>query len=242
MLDYLIEHQENFMSVMAGVCGVIAVFVLFMKSLPRSRRRALLAVELCSMVIMIADCFAYAYRGNPSQSGYWIVRISNFVVFMMNIGVLYAFNAYLINLYEDSRSGNGFTRLKVVNFLGLAGAVMLVVSQFTGLYYTFDASNTYQRGPGFFICYLIPAVMLLLQISVIIQNYKKLTPVISLSLLLFSLFPLVASVVQALLYGLSLINTSIAAMALLLYLFALEDMNETYAHANDLRIEYLTAE
>lgn len=242
MLDYLIEHQENFMSVMAGVCGVIAVFVLFMKSLPRSRRRALLAVELCSMVIMIADCFAYAYRSNPSEAGYWIVRISNFVVFMMNIGVLYAFNAYLINLYEDSNSGNGFTRLKVVNFLGLAGAVMLVVSQFTGLYYTFDASNTYQRGPGFFICYLIPAVMLLLQISVIIQNYKKLTPVISLSLLLFSLFPLVASVVQALLYGLSLINTSIAAMALLLYLFALKDMNETYAHANDLRIEYLTAE
>ena len=31
-------------------------------------------------------------------------------------------------------------------------------------------------------------------------------------------------------------------MALLLYLFALKDMNETYAHANDLRIELLTAE
>lgn len=242
MLEYLIRHQENIMTVLAGMCGVIAVFVLFMKSLPKKRRRALLIVELCAMVTMIADCFAYAYRGNPSEAGYWIVRISNFLVFMMNIGVLYAFNAYLVNLYEDANSGKGFKRLKVVNFLGLAGTVMLIVSQFTGLYYTFDASNTYQRGPGFILCYLFPAIMLILQITVIIQNYKKLSPVISLSLLLFSLFPLFASVLQAMLYGLSLINTSIAAMALLLYLFALKDMNETYAHANDLRIEYLTAE
>ncbi len=242
MLDYLIEHQENIMTVMASMCAVIAVFVLFMKSLPQKRRRALLAVELCSMVIMIADCFAYAYRGDPSEDGYWIVRISNFTVFMLNIGVLYAFNAYLVNLYEDSNSGKGFKRLKVVDYLGLAGAVMLVVAQFTGLYYTFDASNTYHRGPGFVFCYLFPAIMLILQITVIIQNYKKLSPIISLSLLLFSCLPLVASMLQALFYGLSLINTSIAAMALLLYLFALKDMNETYAHANDLRIEYLTAE
>ena len=242
MLDYLIEHQENIMTVMASMCAVIAVFVLFMKSLPQKRRRALLAVELCSMVIMIADCFAYAYRGDPSVAGYWIVRISNFTVFMLNIGVLYAFNAYLENLYEDSNSGKGFKRLKVVDYLGVAGAVMLVVAQFTGLYYTFDASNTYHRGPGFVLCYLFPAIMLILQITVIIQNYKKLSPIISLSLLLFSCLPLVASILQALFYGLSLINTSIAAMALLLYLFALKDMNETYAHANDLRIEYLTAE
>ena len=58
---------------------------------------------------------------------------------------------------------------------------------------------------------------------------------------MFSVFPLIASVLQAKLYGLSLINSTIAAMALLLYLFALKDMNETYARANDLRIELLTA-
>ena len=242
MLGFLIQHQENIMMIMSSICAVIAIFVLFMKALPRKRREALLSVEVCAMIIMMADCFAYHFRGDPSALGFWIVRISNFLVFFLNISILYAFNAYLINLYEDSGNDFGLKRLKVVNFLGLAGAVMLIVSQFTGLYYTFDATNTYQRGPGFLICYLIPAVMLIIQVSVIIQNYKKLSPIISLSLILFSSLPLTASVFQALLYGLSLINISIAAMALLLYVFALKDMNDSYAHANDLRIEYLTAE
>ena len=232
----------NIMMILSSMCGVIAVFVLFMKALPKKRRTALLAVEICSMVLMLADCFAYAFRGDPSQAGYWIVRISNFMVFTMDIGVLYAFNAYVINLYADTNSAKGYLRLKVVNYLGLAGVVMLIVSQFTGLYYTFDAQNRYQRGPGFIVCYLIPAIMLILQVTVIVQNYKKLHTMISLSLILFSSFPLTASILQLKLYGLSLIHSTVAAMALLLYLFALKDMNESIERANDLRIEFLTAE
>lgn len=242
MLEYLIVHQESIMTALSSLCAVIAVFVLFMKSLPRKRRTALLAVELCAMVNMLADCLAYHFRGDPSEAGFWIVRIANFLVYFFNIGVLYAFNAYIINLYEDANGGKRFKRLNVVNYLGVAGATMLIISQFTGLYYTFDASNTYQRGPAFLMCYIIPAVMLALQVTVIFQNYKRLSPVISLSLILFSVIPFLAAIVQLKLYGLSLINTSIAGMAFLLYMFALKDMNETFAHAKDLRIEYLTAE
>ena len=242
MLDFLTRHQKEIMMILGSMCAVISVFVLFMKALPKKRRDSLLTVELCSMLVMIADSLAYAFRGNPSEMGFWIVRISNFTVFFMNICVLYAFNGYIMNLYEASDSRHGIKRLKVVNYLGVAGLVMLVVSQFTGLYYTFDATNTYQRGPGFIISYLIPAVMLILQVSVIVQNYKKLNSNISLSLILFSAMPLLASAIQAMFYGLSLINSTIAGMALLLYLFALKDMNESYAKANDLRIEFLTAE
>ena len=85
MLDYLIEHQANIMSTLSCMCGVIAVFVLFMKSLPKNRRSALLAVEVCAMVLLMADYFAYTYRGDPSGYAYWIVRISNFLVFFLNI-------------------------------------------------------------------------------------------------------------------------------------------------------------
>ena len=242
MIEFLIKHQMNIMMTLSSMCGIIAVFVLFMKALPSKRRHALLSVEICSMVLMLADYFAYAFRGNPSMAGFWIVRISNFVVFTMNIAVLYAFNAYIINLYADTNGTQGYKRLKVVNYLGLAGEVMLIVSQFTGLYYSFDAQNRYQRGSGFIICYLVPAVMLILQVTVIVQNYKKLHPMISLSLILFSSLPLTASILQLKFYGLSLINSTVAAMALLLYLFALKDMNESIERANDLRIEFLTSE
>ena len=242
MYGFLLAHQEDIMMILSGMCGIIAVFVLLMRSLPKKLRYSLLSVEVCAMLIMIADCLAYSYRGKPTELAFYVVRISNFVVFFMNIGILYAFNAYLINLYESVNSETGIKRLKFVNYFGLVGTALLIVSQFTGFYYTFDATNTYQRGPGYLVCYLIPGIMLLIQISVIIKNFKKLNRTMSWALILFSCLPLVACVWQLVLYGLSLINTTIAAMALLLYLFALKDMNETYAHANDLRIELLTAE
>ena len=83
MIDFLIAHQEEIMMVLSGMCGVIAIFVLLMKSLPKKRRHALLAVEICAMFIMIADCLAYAYRGELTETAYYVVRISNFVVFSL---------------------------------------------------------------------------------------------------------------------------------------------------------------
>lgn len=70
MLEFLIRHQENIMMILSSMCGVIAVFVLFMKALPKTRRYSLLSFEICSMIIMMADCLAYAYRGDPSPAGY----------------------------------------------------------------------------------------------------------------------------------------------------------------------------
>ena len=43
-----------------------------------------------------------------------------------------------------------------------AGTAMLIVSQFTGLYYTFDAQNVYHRAPLFPLSYLPPMLIVLL--------------------------------------------------------------------------------
>ena len=145
MLDFLISIQQNIMMILSSMCAVIAVFVLFMKSLPSKRRTALLCVEICSMIAMVADYLAYVFRGNPSTAAFYVVRISNFLVFFFNIGVLYAFNSYLICLYENASKAAGIKRLKVVNYVGVAGAVMLILSQFNGLYYYQSHAADYCR-------------------------------------------------------------------------------------------------
>ena len=58
-------------------------------------------------------------------------------------------------------------------------------------------------------------------------------------LMIFSIIPFVAAGFQVVLYGLSLINTSIAAMAMLLYIFAVHDMNKQVEHALKLEIEMM---
>ena len=46
-------------------------------------------------------------------------------------------------------------RLHIVEAIACAGAVLLIISQFTGFYYTFDETNHYVRGNGFLICFTI---------------------------------------------------------------------------------------
>ena len=62
------------------------------------------------------------------------------------------------------------------------------------------------------------------------------------SLVLFSCVPLMASIFQLFAYGLSLTSLSLVFMAVILYIFALRDMNQAIKRANEIQIEYLKAE
>jgi HD-GYP domain-containing protein (c-di-GMP phosphodiesterase class II) len=53
---------------------------------------------------------------------------------------------------------------------------------------------------------------------------------------------MITAVFQFFLFGLSLINISCVMMAVVIYIFALKDMNETVEHASKIEIEYLRQE
>ena len=195
-------------------------------------------LEISAMLLMIADRRAYIYRGDPSALGWWMVRISNFLVFFLTLVVIYGFNLYLIDLYTHEGGLEAPPRrLKAARALALAGMAMVVVSQFTGLYYTFDDANLYQRSPGFIVCYLFPLAIMALQISVVVQFRRRLSRRYSASLLLYLGVSITASILQVFVYGISLNNMTIALMAALLYIFALKDMNSEVARARAMEIE-----
>ena len=81
MLDFLRTYQLNLMLALSGMCGLVALFVFLTKFSSYKRKLSLLQVELCSMLLLMSERFSYVYRGNVSQLGYWMVRISNFCVF-----------------------------------------------------------------------------------------------------------------------------------------------------------------
>ena len=242
-MELLKSYQADIMMLLSGVCGVIALFVRMTHTMPRSRKIALMLLEISAMFLMIADRHAYMSRGDVSTWGWWMVRISNFLVFFLTLVVIYAFNMYLIDLFtHEGRLEAVPKRLKAVKLLALTGIALVVVSQFTGFYYTFDESNNYQRAQGFILCYMIPFSMLILQISVIIQHYKRLSKNIRLSLLLFTGLSIAVSVLQIFIYGISLNNISIATISALLYIFALRDLNREVEHRRKREIEHYKEE
>ncbi len=242
-MTFLEEHQLDLMLFLSGLCAALSLMVFVSDSIPPKRRKTLLLLELSSFILLIADRFAYIFRGDTSLAGYIMVRASNFIVFFMSLFVIFSFNLYLKNMItNDGEIKKVPVLLNAVGILFFSGTALLIISQFTGLYYYFDDQNFYHRNSGIAICYAIPLICLILQIIVIIRNRKLISRIIYPSILLFAIVPLIATIVQMFTYGLSLTNISIVGMALLIYFFSLKDMNEKLKKLNENEINILKDE
>ncbi len=243
MLEFPQNHQPNIMFALCGACGICAVFVLFSHRISRQKKRALFLLELCAMALLLFDRGAELYNGVPTETGYLMVSISNFLLYFFSIAITFFFNLYLIAVVSDAE---GFLvvpfRLKVTSALAIIGEIMVIVSQFTGLYYTIDSTNTYQRAPGFIISYIVPVLIPVLQLTFILQTYKKMHRELRLSLVMFPAVPLLSSLLQMLFYGVLLTDIALAVMSVLIYIFALRDVNATVEEAKRKELNILQQE
>ena len=82
MFSFLEVHQVDIMLALSSICAIIAVFAAITKTLPRHRKNALLVMEISAAIWLEADRIAYIYRGLQGEVGFWVVRISNFFVFL----------------------------------------------------------------------------------------------------------------------------------------------------------------
>lgn len=243
IIELLKEYQLNIMFALSLICGMLAFFVFITKTIIPGRKYIILSLELCAMFLLISERMSYHYRGDTRQIGYYMVRISNFFVFALTLGIIFTFTLYLINVYiNEGGMEKPPVRLKLSCIMCALGLVMLIISQFTGFYYTFDEQNCYQRSAGFPICYIIPLIILVLDMSVIIQHYKRISKHMRIPILLFSIVPLISSIIQLFTYGVSLTSMTLVGLVVLLYVFALMDMNYMIERANKHEIEVVREE
>lgn len=238
-MKILVSHQLNIMLFLSGICFVIAVLTVFTKSMPRKRRNILARLLAAATFLLVFDRYAYMYRGDVSERGYWMVRLSNFLVFFLVLYIVHSITHYIDNvLRQDGKLEETPNRLVLCDILYVVGVALLVISQFTDLYYTFDAQNVYHRTSGYVVCYAMPFLIILLQLSVILQHRHTIRPLIVVSLVVNTIVPMIISIIQLFAYGLSLVNITIALMGVVLYIFVLIDFNEDLAKARTREIEF----
>lgn len=242
-MGFLQQHQLSIMMIFSSICGLLAFFVVVTKTLSARRKRALIFLEIAVALLLISDRCAYIYRGDLSKIGYIMTWFCNFAVFYLTLAVLYGFNLYLIALLlDEGRMKKIPTRLTVCKVLIVIGQILIVISQFTHLYYYIDAMNTYHRESFYFISYVFPFIALCLQISAIIQFYKRLDYRVALSLILFAVLSMVSSFLQFLVRGVSLTTLTMAIFAVVIYIFSLLETNDRVEKVNDLEIKLLREE
>ena len=243
MMEFLRTQQLNIMEVFIGVCGAMAVLLSVTKALKKRRRIILLAIEIGAFLLLLFDRLSYVYTGDISRTGYVMVRVTNFIVYFMSEVLVFVFNIYLFDLMKEEGGMKRVpARLVAAGIITLTGIAFVVISQFTGLYYTFDPSNVYHRAPAFVLCMIFPLAASVLQLSVVYAYRKLFGRWIYISLVVFIIGPVIATVIQLFAYGLSLVNVSVVIVAMFLYIFAYLHINDEVEQAHRAQIEYLEDE
>ena len=227
MIEFIRQHQLSMMLSLSSICAIVSLFIV-LTGVSGRKKKSLLLLEIGAAILLISDRATYIFEGNTTALGLWMERINTFLDYFMTIVVVFAFNQYLKEFFLESEELDpNLKRFKLNDVLLAIGALLIVISQFTGLYYTFDDNNHYQRGPGVVLCFIMPLAVLSIQLSLIIQYYKRLSKNMRLSVLCFAIIPFPAAIVQFLVYGVETTNMTIVGMAVLLYIFDLININRT---------------
>ncbi len=226
ILEFLRGIQLDIMLFLSGACGVLVLLTSFTKTMTPSRRHALMYMQITAMLLLLFDRLAYIFRGNVTQTGYYMVRISNFFVFLFSLMASHAFNIYLIDLYKKETKLNRIPKkLLACEVIFTAGVFMLILSQFTDFYYYFDSTNHYHRNSGIIVSYIFPIAMITIQLYTILKYRKILTRTEFVPVILFSVAPYIATIIQIFAYGLSLTNITLVGMVVLLYFFEIKNIS-----------------
>lgn len=239
IIDYMRSHQLDIMLFMCGMCGILAIMTLIARTLPARTKHILVSMEFSAMLLLFFDRFSYMFRGSESRLGYYMVRIGNGMVYFMLLLIPFLVTRYLIDMLVNE---GGLRKppiyLTLSELLFAVGALLVAVSQFTGMYYTFDEHNVYQRGHWHVICYVIPFLIVLLQEWTIIKYRKRINRRLVTSMIVCLALPTVSSILQIFFYGLSLTNMTTALVVCVFYSYALNFLSEAAERARAHELEY----
>ena len=230
MSDFIRTISISALCFLSFFCFQVGIFLWSGHQLKQNGRRTLIFVELFTGFMLLFDALAYIFRGNTSQLGWYMVRLSNLFVYICNFSISFFFCFYVCEFIKQSRLDfslifhpkaavkNGIpVQLFVVLFLCLGGICLIVISQFTNLFYYFDENNLYHRNTLFPLGVALGLLPGLITLTVLLQNRKKLQTNAFVSLLFYFALPLIGVILILVSYGFSWINIALGFGALHLF-------------------------
>lgn len=145
--------------------------------------------------------------------------------FLVELTLLF-FHYYICAMLLTPEENAALKRVKVVRAICCVGLALVIVSQFTGLYYTFDASNVYHRTAGYPISMIVPVVAMALDGSLLLQYRARISWGMFLATGSYLVLPLLAISIQIVHYGLALVDLAIGVAMVLMFLVSIKEQNE----------------
>lgn len=207
-------------------CLILSFCLFLSKNYNLQRRNLLLWMQLDTAFLLFSDSLAWYFRGCPGTVGYYMVRISNFLVFAITDIILMVFHKYVCCRLLKKTESKELWRVSITYILAGIALALVVITPFTDLYYYFDANNYYHRNSAYILSMLLPLFCMLIDLSLLIQYRKKIDRKSLLAMSSYIILPIAAAMIQVIYYGFSLINLAICCSMILMYIVITSDQNQ----------------
>ena len=204
-----LEITQASIEVVGGIVSAMLAVIMLINYHGTTSLKLIIRMLFMSCALFFLDAFAYVFRGNTDPFSLFMTRFSNFGVFFMNMLMAYVFVKYIYSILREKDAAPGDIYQKIASGCFWVAVGILVLNLFNGWMYTFDEANYYHRSWGWYVYTGISLVCLASSCIMVWRFRGALDRFTWSSLLLFELFPIVAILVQAAFYGISIINVGI---------------------------------
>ena len=203
------------------LCFVLTPMYALSKDPLKVRKSVIVLLNLSCGLMLLCEYLFYIFKGSTTPLTIAVMHVVNAGVYYLIVLMLlfYAMLVYtrLFKRFDFKPDMPCRIRLIAVCLIVAAGLTLVTVSQFTGIYYSFDSNNVYQRGPFFWLAAVIPTLGAVIVESVIIENREKLTAAQRLVLVSYLLLPIIGEVIQICFFGSSMMNICMGLSVLLMF-------------------------
>ncbi len=209
----------NYFGISFDIFGIILCLIAIFGCILNSKiDKYITKIYLCLFITIILDLFSnmfgIIYRGKVGNGIHTLLLITNFCEFLFG----YTYSAIMTKFCFVYFK----TKIKHINiFLAILYfpcILMLLISQFNGMYYSISADNIYTRGPLFLVSQLWGIVFLVLNLVVFIRNFKNTSKVSKILFAFYFIFPIIGVILQVFFYGVYCLLIATVLSALTTYL------------------------
>lgn len=218
-------------------CLLATIGILLGKSQLYANRGLKIAIQICCIVLLVSDSLAWGFRGQPGMTAYYMVRISNYLVFATNYVFMSLFATFLWKSIAELDEPL-LSRVYIIYSLSALAIILLTLSQGNNLFYYFDDNNLYHRSVAYPVTQLIAIIGLCISFTILIQYHKRLSHPIFLAMLSYFILPALATVIMVFVYGLSLQNIALVISTQLMFIV---DMTTVVQKLDQSQTAYLQA-
>lgn len=197
------------------------LLILYIQARKKKDRKMLadklfLSILYVTALLLIVDTFG-RFDGWPGTIYPLLNRVGNFLVFSLSpvptaLWVIYAH----ARIHQDEKPDKQL--LIPCILLSVLHALLVVITQFTGWFYTIDSQNIYHRGPLYLVSPALTFIFLMAAEIMIVRNRKRMEKSQYLSLLVFVVPPIAAMILHVTIYGISIVLSGVVLSILIVYL------------------------